>query len=150
MKETREISGNCRRSVNSDKQMRVIIRSSITAVIAALAAASAMAQGPAKGLAVRAVSVDGRPVSWRSGGTLRTKPSPISLLLDFGAAPGSNWAPLRMRYKLEGWDHDWQLGGGYMFLAIRFCNEAGDKVAQQAFNVIGKARAGMAIPRLRR
>ena len=26
-----------------------------------------------------------------------------------------------------------------MFLAIRFCNEAGDKVAQQAFNVIGES-----------
>ena len=81
MKGAREISGDCRRPVNGDKQMRVqmrvIIRSSIPAVIAALATASAMAQGLTKGLAVRSVSVDGRPVSWRSGGTLRTKPSPI-------------------------------------------------------------------------
>ena len=76
--------------------MGVIIRSSITAVIAALAAASPWRRDPPKGWRCVSFPWMERPVSWRSGGTLRTQPSPISNVTRFWCdRPASNWAPLR-------------------------------------------------------
>ncbi len=111
-------------------------------VMASACAGMSVAQEPGgeaksapRALEVHAVSVDGRPVSWPVGGRLRTKPAPGTVMLNFGAPPTLGWKPFRMRYKLEGWDHDWQMGGGFMFITVRFCNEAGDKIAQQEFDV---------------
>jgi signal transduction histidine kinase len=123
----------------------VIVPQSIATVIAALWAIPVFAEEPrpaqqaTKSLEIHSVSVDGKPISWRPGGVLRTKASPEKIALDFGPASNSGLERFRLRYKLEGWDKDWESSGGYMCLTVRFCDEAEDKIAEEAFNVSGES-----------
>ena len=92
---------------------------------------------PAKALEISSAKVDGSSVPWKK--ILRTKPAPRVVMLDFGPTAGSGWDPFRLRYKLEGWENNWQTGGGYMFLMVRFCNEAGERIAQEEFDMKGES-----------
>ena len=45
--------------------------------------------------------------------------------------------PIRLRYKLEGYDNTWREGGGSMALVMRFLDLQGERVAQPQFGVGG-------------
>ncbi|MES2920332.1 MAG: histidine kinase [Verrucomicrobiota bacterium] len=47
---------------------------------------------------------------------------------------------LRVRYKLEGLDSDWQQRTEEMFFIVRFLNKNGDQVSQEAFSAKGASR----------
>jgi signal transduction histidine kinase len=88
-------------------------------------------------LEIRSVVVDGRPVPWHAGGPLLLKPSPENISFGFGHATNASRAPIRLRYKLEGYDSVWHEGGGEMNLAVRFLDPSGDLIALKAFKVTG-------------
>ena len=59
---------------------------------------------PPKLLQIRTVAVDGKAVSWQDGKILRTRALPHVVWMSFGPTPSAEWNPIRLRYKLEGWD----------------------------------------------
>jgi hypothetical protein len=88
-------------------------------------------------LEIQSVTVDGRSMALRAGHELRLRPFPESVSFGFGVPTNSSRAPLRIRYKLEGYEESWHEGGGEMYLYIRFFDAAGDQVAQTAYQAKG-------------
>jgi signal transduction histidine kinase len=103
----------------------------------ALAQADSFSPENAQPLVIDHVAINGIYATWPTGGILRTKASPKTIRPTFGPAPNSGWQPIRLRYKLEGWERDWRSGDGEMSLTVCFGNEAGDKIAQREFHVRG-------------
>src|SRR5882672_12968206 len=58
-------------------------------------------------------------------GILNLGSFPKNISFRFGFSNINARADVRLRGKLEGFDSEWHIGGGYMFLAIRFFNAAG-------------------------
>ena len=89
-------------------------------------------------LEIRSVSVDGRALAWPAGGELRLSPFPASVSITFGPISNSAWLPIRLQYKLEGYDSAWRRGGSSeMNLSIRFYNESKNIIGQTVFKVEG-------------
>lgn len=89
-------------------------------------------------LQIRSVTVDGRAIGWPAGGELRLNPSPGNVTIGFGPPSNSTWLPIRLHYKLEGYDTGWRRGGSSeMTLTIRFYNESRNIIGQTVFKVEG-------------
>jgi len=89
-------------------------------------------------LEIRSVSVDGRALAWPAGGELRLSPFPANVSITFGPVSNSTWLPIRLQYKLEGYDSAWRRGGSSeMNLSIRFYNESRNIIGQTVFKVEG-------------
>ena len=91
------------------------------------------------GLAIQQVAVDGKVVAKNPEGRLNLGSYPQTIYFNFGANGANPRPPLRMRCKLDGFDSGWREGGGFMYLAVRFYNEAGDQIDQQSFEVSGES-----------
>lgn len=87
-------------------------------------------------LTVQAVVVDGKPVPI-NGGKADLGLFPKSISFNFGPPANTGRAPIRLRYKMDGYDNNWQQVGGEMNLTIRFYNDAGDQINQSIFTVSG-------------
>jgi signal transduction histidine kinase len=57
----------------------------------------------------------------------------------FGPNPASSNPPVRLRYKLEGFDKEWREAGGEMRLNVRFLDAADSTVSAQDFSVRGES-----------
>ncbi len=90
-------------------------------------------------LQIQSVTAGGRPARWRPGGDLRLGARPGAVTFNFGPASNSNWAPIRLRYKLEGYDEAWREGQASMCLTVRFSDEHGDQISQRTFEVTGES-----------
>jgi len=90
-------------------------------------------------LEIRSVAVGGKALPLRPGETVRLPALPEDVAFRYGAAGKSNRVPSRLRYKLEGYDHEWHESWGQMFLAIRFLDEAGEQIARKTWNVSGES-----------
>ncbi len=90
-------------------------------------------------LEIRSVAVGGKALPLRPGETVRLPSFPENVVFGYGAADKSNRVPTRLRYKLEGYDHQWHESWGQMFLAIRFLDEAGEQIARKTWNVSGES-----------
>lgn len=90
-----------------------------------------VAGGADQDLRIR-VLVDDKAVSLPRSGNLLLNAVPHKVTFAFGA-PGGPLAPIRLRYKLEGIDNDWHEGRAFMFLAVRFFNEAGEPILEKRF-----------------
>ncbi|MDB6111133.1 MAG: Integral rane sensor signal transduction histidine kinase [Pedosphaera sp.] len=86
---------------------------------------------------IRSVTVEDKVVPSPAGETLRLGPFPKNIAFRFGPTTNSNRAPIRLRYKLEGYDDAWHEGGGEMFFTVRFYNETGDQIDQKIFSNVG-------------
>ena len=53
---------------------------------------------------------------------------------------------MRLRYKLEGYASAWNVGGGFMYLEIRFVDDAGDQVDFKSFRVQGDSKGWNGTP----
>jgi signal transduction histidine kinase len=96
-------------------------------------------------LTLRAVLVDGRPVSHRAGAELRVGPNLQSLTFVSGAATNSPGVPARLRYKLEGRDAAWcDRPGAEMFLAIRFYDAGRKLTDRKVFSARGESAGWLA------
>src|SRR6266446_1652893 len=69
---------------------------------------------------INSLTVDGkqRPLHYRKSVNLGSSSREVS----FGFEPDTNSrpAPFRIRYRLEGNENNWNMGGARMYLAIRF------------------------------
>ncbi|HEX3799926.1 MAG TPA: sensor histidine kinase [Verrucomicrobiae bacterium] len=71
----------------------------------------------------------------RNSVNLGAYPEHISFYFPRGT--NSSQQPIRVRFKLEGYDTKWHDSRGDMTLTIRYFNRAGDQVSQNIFNVTG-------------
>ena len=78
--------------------------------------------------------MDGKSVAVNRNHGLNLGPNPTDAAFHFGSA-NAPLPDLRIRYKLDGHDASWRDGNCYMFLAVRFYNEAGDELSQKEFRV---------------
>ncbi len=86
-------------------------------------------------LEIRSVTVDGNPTQIRRNGSVDLGSSPKNIVFAFGPGTNSKQAPLRIRYRLEGYDDNWHDEGSEMDLVIRFYDNAGDIIGEKTFGV---------------
>jgi len=72
-------------------------------------------------------------------GTVNLGPFPKDISFRFDFSDTNARADVRLRGKLEGFESEWHIGGGDMFLAIRFFNAAGNQTDQKSFPVLGES-----------
>jgi signal transduction histidine kinase len=98
---------------------------------------------PAKSwLAIERVTVDGEVASTDMealNGALRLSPGRHRLAFQYGPVETAADKPLRLRYKLEGVDEDWQEAGGAMRFTIRLSDPNNDPISFQDFPAVGES-----------
>lgn len=97
-------------------------------------------------LEIRSVAVNGEPISLRAGKRLHLSPQPEKVSFGFGPATNSERAPLRIRYKLDGYDDGWREVAGEMRLSVRFFDGSGDHVSERVFRAIGQTEGWTGTP----
>jgi signal transduction histidine kinase len=86
-------------------------------------------------LEIQSVTVNGNTMPLRGDGSVGVGSFPENITFGFQSGTNSLRQPIRLRYKLDGFDNEWHEGGGEMALTIRFYNESGDQISQSIFNV---------------
>jgi signal transduction histidine kinase len=126
-----------------DGPMHLSARTIVTIAIAlqfclgiAVAASHASA-APTEGLEIQSMAINGKTIPLSGKSKINSGPTPQNITFMFGQTTNAAHAPIRVRYKLEGFDSAWHEGGGEMFLLVRFYNEAGDAIGQKSFSVYG-------------
>jgi signal transduction histidine kinase len=116
-------------------------RSVVLALLGALGLAAVPICGAqdANAPAIHGVMVDNQPLSWQLGKELSLGTFPRNVVFNFGPGNNASNKVMRLRTKLEGFDKEWQDGGGEMFVTIRFYNGSGDLVAQKVFSARGES-----------
>ncbi|SPE52218.1 putative Integral membrane sensor signal transduction histidine kinase [Verrucomicrobia bacterium] len=72
-------------------------------------------------------------------GRLRASSTVQRMEFRFGPNPLSSNPPVRLRYRLEGFDKEWREAGGEMRLNVRFLDAAGNTVSAQDFFAKGES-----------
>jgi signal transduction histidine kinase len=88
-------------------------------------------------LEIKSVEVSGRQVPFRPNGEVNLGPFPGDIVFQFESRTNSGRLPIRLRYKLEGYENGWHEGPGEMYFGVRFYNDAGDQVSQDTFKIRG-------------
>ncbi len=94
---------------------------------------------PADSLEIHSVTVNGKPVSWRKNGDVSFGATPENISIAFAVRTNSTRSPVRIRYRLDGYDSTWRDGSGDMYLTVRFYNAAGDQIALRNFRIEGES-----------
>lgn len=102
-------------------------------------AARAETTNTANLLQIQAVSVNGKALPFHGKDNVGLGPSPENVVFGFGRGAGTNRSPLRLRYFLDGYDHEWHEGEGEMGLTVRFYNNSGDQIGQSIYRVHGES-----------
>lgn len=89
-------------------------------------------------LEFRSVTVDGAPVSPRPADKLRLRSHTRTVVFGFGPTTNAVRQPIRMRFKLDGYEEDWREYAGEMRVCIRFLGDTGDQVSETVFRVVGQ------------
>ena len=90
-------------------------------------------------LEIRSVSAQDKPLSWHPGRPLILRALTKNITFVFGPEPNATRQPVRLRYKLEGFDSAWRDGEGDMLVGLRFCDASGERIGQKCFNVHGES-----------
>jgi len=123
----------------------VQLRNILTVIILLIGAAfCSLAQEPSWNqatnlLEIHWVTVDGKAVLLRHGTEANLGTFPNNILFDFGMNTNIRHPPLRIRTKLEGYENEWKVSNGQMFLDLRFFNTLGDQVSHTLFPVGGES-----------
>jgi len=116
----------------------------ISSLLASVLGLSATYAGPHSGptqasdvLEIQSVAINGKSISLAGKAKVTSSPSPQNIAFTFGQPTNATRSPIRVRYKLEGYDNTWHEGGGEMFVMVRFYNESGDAIGAKSFSVNG-------------
>ncbi len=90
-------------------------------------------------LGIRSVIVDGAPVSQRPAEKLRLSPHTRAVRFVFGPTTNALLQPIRIRFKLDGYDEGWREQAGEMRMCVRFLDGTGDQVNETIFRVVGQS-----------
>src|SRR5208337_206149 len=89
-------------------------------------------------LEIRSLSVNGQSVAVRAATKLQLGSTPRNIAFSFGSATNTERAPLRIRYKLDGFDEDWREIPGDMAVSVRYVDARLDQVGESVFRVVGQ------------
>jgi signal transduction histidine kinase len=90
-------------------------------------------------LEIRSVIVDGTPASLHPGEKLRLSSRTRTVTFGFGPTTNAIRQPIRIRFKLEGYEDGWRESVGEMRVCIRFLDGTGDQVNETIFRVVGQS-----------
>lgn len=90
-------------------------------------------------LEISSVSVDGEPLQIHQDNEVNLGAFPRNVVFDFQPTTNLARTPIRLRYRLEGYENTWHEGESEMFLAARFFNVNTDQVSQTDFGVRGES-----------
>jgi signal transduction histidine kinase len=90
-------------------------------------------------LEIRSVIVDGTPVSPRPDEKLRLSPRTRTVTFGFGPTTNAIRHPIRIRFKLDGYEAGWREYAGDMRVCVRFLDGTGDQVSETVFRVVGQS-----------
>lgn len=104
-----------------------------------LSAAAESPSGGAEGnpLEIQSVLVNGKQIAVSPDDKVDLGPYPKAITFNFGSAKDASHAPIRLRYKMIGYDTVWQQVSGEMNLTVRFYNNNGDQINENIFTVTG-------------
>lgn len=91
-------------------------------------------------LQIQSVTVAGKTLLIRRNNEINLGASPEGITFHFGPETNAVRQPIRLLYKLDGYENSWHGGGGSggeMYLAARFYNNAGEQVDQKFYYVHG-------------
>src|SRR5882762_907939 len=83
------------------------------------------AQGLSSGMAtndvqINSLIVDGKQKPLHHGKSTSLGSSPQNVIFNFQQGTNSGQAPFRIRFRLEGHENNWNQGGNWVYLAVRF------------------------------
>jgi signal transduction histidine kinase len=92
-------------------------------------------------LLIQPIEADGNKVEVPKKSPREAKVPSHTRLLDFIVQenPESTLAPLRFRYKLEGYDREWRDAGGSMRFCLRFHDQRGNPISGEEFSASGES-----------
>lgn len=114
-----------------------IVISAALATCPTLGAESQPGARDTNALQIQTVTVDGKAVPLHREGKSKLSAYPQGITFGFGSSSNSSRTPIRLRYKLDGYDNAWREHAGVMGLTVRFFDEAGDQVGQILFEISG-------------
>ncbi len=121
-------------------QTRPVILALLLCVAHREARADSLRIGETNGLLeIRSMVVDGVPVSPRAGGKLRLPSQPRIVFFGFGPVTTAAGSPLRIRFKLDGYDDQWRENAAEMRLGVRFFDASGDNIGETEFKTVGQS-----------
>lgn len=88
-------------------------------------------------LEIQSVFVNGKQIPISAADMADLGPFPKAISFTFGPSKDANHAPVRLRYKMIGYDSGWVPAYGEMGLTVRFYNENGDQINEKIFIVGG-------------
>lgn len=88
-------------------------------------------------LVIQSLTVSDRIVPIVNKAKVRLSPSPENVSFNFGFTTNANTKPIRLIRKLDGLESSWNIGGGEMFLIVRFYGDTGNVIAKTDFEVHG-------------
>lgn len=97
-------------------------------------------------LEIRTVIVDGTLVSLHPGEKLRLPPQNRTVTFGFGPATNATRPPMRVRFKLDGYDDRWRESAAEMRLCVRFLDGNGDQVGEPVFRIVGQSEGWTGAP----
>jgi signal transduction histidine kinase len=116
-----------------------IISFRVLCLLLPLLASTATATDNTNSLEILSVNVNGNPVPIHNQGSVSLGTQPQNVVFGFGPATNTVKGPLRLRYRLEGYENVWHEGGAEMDLTVRFYNNSGDQISQRSYPVHGES-----------
>ena len=102
-------------------------------------ASSLRAVESANPLEIQYVNVAGKPLSFRGKDSVSLGSFPENIVFGFGRGTNAGQSPLRLRYRLEGYENTWHEASCEMDLNVRFYNSSGDQISQNIYRVNGES-----------
>ena len=90
-------------------------------------------------LQIQSVVVNGKPLPFRGKASVNVGSHPASVVFDIGPGSGGGKPPLRLRFRLEGYENVWHEPASEMTLTARFYNNYGDQIGQSIYRVDGES-----------
>jgi signal transduction histidine kinase len=91
---------------------------------------------------IRSVTIDNKPVGLVRGEKVTLKADSKHVMIYFGPGTNSSHVPIRLRYKLDGYDNAWREDPGEVCLFVRYFNESQNQIGQDRFSIDGHTSPG--------
>ena len=88
---------------------------------------------PTNSILIRTVTVDGKVVRFRQNGSATLRSSPHSVLFHVEPNDAAKRPPVRLRYRLDGYESEWHDRRGQMGLTVRFYDNSGDMISEKTY-----------------
>ncbi len=90
-------------------------------------------------LQIQSITVNGKLIPFRGKGNVSIGSHPASVVFGIGTGSDGGKAPLRLRFRLDGYENIWHEAASEMGLTVRFYNNSGDQIGQSIYRVNGES-----------